>query len=356
MKIIFLNFYSGLVNRGGETFVSELAGRLTSQNEVYVFQGGDPIGTEKYHVIEVNIPKPTSSPLPVTHLLRRLFLDEYKLKELFFTLKSLPKLFSLKPNIIIPLNSGWQALILSIYSHFFGSKLVIAGQSGPGWDDRWNLLMKPDLFVALTEYQKQWAEKASIWKTLVTKIPNGVDLHQFSSKGDKAKIKLKSPVILCVAASNKAKRVIETVEAVSRTKSSLLLLGQGEMDNKINKVGANLLKERFLHLSVTHDEMPKYYRAADLFTLCSESSEAFGIVYLEAMAAGLGCVGTDDPSRREIIGKAGMYIKDPGNLEEYSGVLEKSLTMNWQKFAQEQAKKFSWDNISIKYQEKLIEL
>lgn len=351
MKIIFLNFYSGLVNRGGETFVSELARHLANRNEVYVFQSGKPNGTEKHHVIEVNTPKPTSTPLPVTHPLRRLFLDEYKLKELIFTLKSLPKLISLKPDILIPLNSGWQALILSIYSRFSGSKLVIAGQSGPGWDDRWNLFMKPDLFVGLTDSQKQWAEKSSIWQTKITKIPNGVDLSQFSPKGEKAKIKLKPPLVLCVAASNQAKRVIETIKAVAKTKASLILLGQGEMDGEIDQLGIKLLKGRFLHLSVAHDEMPKYYRAANLFTLCSESSEAFGIVYLEAMATGLGCVGTDDPSRREIIGNAGMFVKDPENPDEYADLLEKALTKKWQKLALKQVEKFSWDNIAVQYQE-----
>lgn len=39
-KIAFLNIYNGVVNRGAETFVKELASRLSSKYKVDVFQAG----------------------------------------------------------------------------------------------------------------------------------------------------------------------------------------------------------------------------------------------------------------------------------------------------------------------------
>lgn len=353
MKIVFLNFYSGFIFRGGETFVHELANHLAKNHNVTVFQAGPKVDA-KYQTIVVGKFRSTKwlSSLPTTHIFRRLFIDLGKLRELMFTLQLLPKLLKLRPDIVFPLNSGWQALICSLYCRFFGSKLVIAGQSGPGWDDRWNLLMKPHLFIALTDRQLSWAKKAAIWKDKIIKISNGVDLNQFKVAGNKAKLDLKKPIIMMVAASTPDKRVEQGIRAVASLKSgSLLLLGAGPLDERINKLGYELLGEkRFFHASVQHQQMPQYYRAADVFTLCSVGSEAFGIVYLEAMASGLPCVVTDDESRREIIGPAGVFVSDPENPEIYSQAIDRALKTDWQNLPAVQAQKFSWDVIANRYE------
>ena len=90
--------------------------------------------------------------------------DPVKLKQLLFTLGCLPGLLRLKPDIIYPTDSGWQALICSIFARLTGAKLVITGHSGPGWDDRWNLLIKPHLFIAFTHHQLRWAKKTTLWR------------------------------------------------------------------------------------------------------------------------------------------------------------------------------------------------
>ncbi len=354
MKIAFLNFYSGHLNRGGETFVRELAERLAQGHQISVFQGGPKSGSEKYQAVTVNIPMPKVWPpgLSVKHFLKRLFLDYYKLKELVFTLKALPSLMKFKPDIVSPVNGGWQALIISLYCRLFGAKLVIVGHSGPGWDDRWNLLVKPDLFVALTKHQLDWARKAIIWKQEFVLIPNGIDLDQFTQAGKKMKLDLEKPIIIIAAASTLAKRVERGIRAVAQLKSgSLLLLGSGPLDKRINKLGYELLgKKRFFHTTANYELMPEYYRAADILTLCSDSSEAFGIVYLEAMATGLACVGTDDKSRREIIGAAGVFVKDPNDVAEYTKALETALKINWKDLPKKQAEKYSWETIAKKYE------
>ncbi len=111
MKIALLNFYSGFINRGGETFVHELANRLAVNNAVSVFQAGPSPKNAQYKTNVVGKFKNpgTTSALPVAHTLRRLFLDSHKLRELVFTLQLLPRLIKLRPDIMLPLNSGWQA-------------------------------------------------------------------------------------------------------------------------------------------------------------------------------------------------------------------------------------------------------
>lgn len=329
MKIVFLNFYSGRSNRGAETVIRELAGRLAMNHEVIVFQGGVKSGVEKYRVVTV---KATSV--------------------FAFTLKILPTLMKLKPEIVFPINGRWQALICSLYCRFSGSKLVIAGHSGPGWDDRWNLLMKPHLFIALTSHQLAWAKRATIYRQEFALIPDGVDLTRFKTAGKKFHTDLERPIIMIVAATTPDKRVEQGIRAVRSLESgSLLLLGTGPMNETVDKLGYELLGEkRFFHTSVKHDQMPEYYRCANLFTLCSVGSEAFGIVYLEAMAAGLACVATDDDSRREIIGTAGVFVKNPNDPKEYGSAISIALRKDWRNLPRNQAANFSWETVTEKYE------
>ena len=335
MRIAFLNYYQA--SRGLETFVQELSTSLQKKHQTLVLQG---------------LKKTASTRDPIS-LFQRFFLDKDSIKVCNWTFRQLKALKKLKPDIIIPTNGGWQALIISIYCRFTGAKMVVVGQSGPGWDDRWNLLCKPHVFVALTGRQQKWARKATPWfKHKIIKIPNGVDLEKFSPAGKKPKIKLQKPIILMVAATVPYKRVGQGIAAVSRLKQgSLLLLGKGPQDKRTDNLGYKLLgKTRYKRLTVPFAKMPDYYRSADLFSLCSTSTEAFGIVYLEAMASGLACVATDDASRREIVGKAGIYVKHPDDAGEYSKALAKALSKKWGNTPLFQAKKFSWSVITQKYE------
>jgi glycosyltransferase involved in cell wall biosynthesis len=103
--------------------------------------------------------------------------------------------------------------------------------------------------------------------------------------------------------------------------------------------------------------MPEIYRAADVFTLPSASSESFGNVLVEAMASSLPIVATEDPIRREIVGGAGIFV-DPTNTDEYAKSLQRALDTKWGDAPRKQAEKFSWDGIANEYEElfkKLIE-
>ena len=95
--------------------------------------------------------------------------------------------------------------------------------------------------------------------------------------------------------------------------------------------------------------MAQYYRAADSFVLASTPAEAFGLVYLEAMACNLPVIATDDPIRREIIGDAGLFVAN--SQDDYSHVLKQVLETKWSNKPRQQALKFSWNKIIDRYDE-----
>ncbi len=355
MRLVFVNFYSGLAQRGGETFVDSLATELSSKNEVFLLQSGK--ATKKpYKIISQKVKlnlDHSHGNLSTTHILKRLFLDYFSLKILWFTLKIIPEIIKLKPDYIYPLNSGWQIFLLTIVSRLIGTKVIIGGHSGPGWNDRFNLLFHPDIFVALTQAQADWAQKATPWNNQkIVVIPNGVNMKIFSPKGDIRALSLEKPIILAVGAASKSKRLVNTIKAVSTLgNASLLICGTGPDEKTEDDLGEKLLGKRYKRLKVSHTDMPSVYRSANVFTLCSDKSEAFGIVYLEALASGLPCVATDDSSRREILEKAGIYVKDPSDSKEYALKLKEALSEKSSEKYLKQAQKYSWKKIASSYEE-----
>ena len=138
-------------------------------------------------------------------------------------------------------------------------------------------------------------------------------------------------------------------------KGSLVIVGDGPLKNKLKLLGAKLLKKRFFLTKAKFDQMPRIYRAADLFTLPSPWFRAFEIVLVESMACGIPVVANDDPIRAEIVGEAGILV-DPTNTEEYAAVLKKALEKDWGSKPRNQAKKFDWDKIAAKYEKLFVDL
>ncbi len=300
MKIAFLNKYQDKVNRGAETYVAEISKRLSGNYDV------DVISNINYW-----------------------------------------NLFKKKYDFVIPTNGRSQVILVRLITWLNGGKMVVSGQSGKGLDDRINLYSFPNVFVPISGYALRWARAVNPSVKSVY-IPNGVDLEKFNAKVRPIKIDLPKPIVLCVAAMVAEKRLDLLIKAVSETKASLLLVGKGNLQSELQRLGDEVLSGRFKVISLSHDDMPKVYPACDIFSYPTVPYESFGIVMVEAMASGLPVVATDDPIRREIIGDAGLYI-DPTNAEKYAEALNKALEKKWGNIPRKQAEKFNWDEIAKKY-------
>lgn len=312
MKILFLSRYQDKIERGAEIFVKELVERLSKKHQVDVFSNEDA--------------------------------------------DSITKILHGEYDLVIPINGRLQSLKSSLARLKGKYKLLITGHSGKGWDDIWNIAVaKPDVFVALTNDMADWAKKWS-WGSKIAKIPNGVDIKNFSPLGEKIEINLPRPIILSVGALVWYKHHQKVIDAVSKLQEgSLLVVGVGSLKEILKKSGEEKLGKRFMISSFDYSQMPKVYRSVDLFTLPSWDREAFGIAYLEALASGVGVVAPDDNSRREIIGDAGLFV-DVDNPLEYSNTLKEALKMNWQKKACDQAEKFPWEKITESYEELMLSI
>lgn len=344
MKIAFLSFYSGEVYRGVETFVNELANRLVDfGHDITVYQNGPKVYDSKYKVISMGLSYDGSRKnwyIP--------YVNYHVLKVKSFTKKVLRRI-DRETDIVFATNGQWQSLLCRAWTLLRGKKLVISGQSGPGLDDRLNVLTFPNVFVTLTDFQKNWARRANPF-IKVEKIPNGVDLEKFSSGIKPIETNLSRPIVLCAAAFDSWKRLPLAIKAVSKLKSgSLLLVGKGEQEERLRVMCEKLLPGRFKISAFPHSEMPRVFASCDVFTYPTAPWESFGIVLAEAMASGLPVVVTKDPIREEIIGDAGILV-DPRDTEAYAKALQEALNRNWGDAPRRQAEKFDWDKIAAAYE------
>ncbi len=343
-KIAFLSFYSGVVDRGAETFVYELSKRLTPKHKITIFQAGQTIHNPRVRTYQIkafaNFPKSSRG------LLAKLYLDWQSIEILIFAIRALPKILPQKFDVIILMNGGWQTIIYRIFSKVSGSKIIITGHAGIGADDAFNIFFRPDAFVALTKVQYNWAKKITS-EVNITLIPNGVDLAAFNPKVKAKNIPLKKPIIVCAAALVPYKQVDLTIKAVAKTSLSLLLLGNGQMAGQLDTLGKRLLGNKYLRTNPAYREMPSYYTNGKVFTLASKT-EAFGIAYLEAMACNLPIVATNDESRAEIIGDAGI-LTDPKDISRNSRDLQIAAKTNYRNIPYDQALKFSWNRVAGHY-------
>lgn len=349
MKIAFLNIYNGVVDRGAETFVKELAKRLAKNHEVTLYQSGHPRKTV-YKTVRIPVNWNWSNKSGAGTLRARFFIDYWNRQIAYFTLRAMPRILKNKYDVVVPVNGGWQPAIIRIITWLYGGKMIISGQAGMGWDERNNLWSFPDFFVGLSTKASAWAKKVNPFvKTQY--ISNGVDTNKFKHSGEPIKTVLKKPIILCAGALTKSKRIDLVIKAVAKVENcTLLIVGDGDQKEKLTSLGASLLENRFQIIKVPYEKMPAVYKSANVFTLVSESFYAFENVLVEAMATGLAVVVNDDPIRREIVGDAGIFV-DPTDTEKYSEALSKALNKNWGNAPRKQAEKFDWDIIAKKYEE-----
>lgn len=127
-------------------------------------------------------------------------------------------------------------------------------------------------------------------------VPNGVDLNRFGSIVPRV---LNTSRILYVGRLDPRKGILDlisTFRALSKQRSDLHLtiIGRGPLEQRLRDIinteslqtGIDLLP------AVSHEQMPEIYRSHDLLIVPS-LYEPFGLVILEAMAAGLPVISSD---------------------------------------------------------------
>ncbi len=378
-KIAILCPFNGTVTRGAETFVTEFTKALRTKYDITIFSYGTERSVENetvkieqpkvffldsyksiYKYFEnLDVTKNTDFLSKILKLLGKavrkfLYVTTYlhpaAIEQYFFTKHVFTHYIQNGGfDLIFPNNGIWGARFANSLRKQKNTPFIYTGHGGIGEDEKKVLLQKPNTYIATNVTSSQWAKQFS---PDVTYIPLGADLHRFELNLAVAPQyeRLERPIILCVAAFSAFKRQKLLIDAFAKLeKGTLLLIGDaGELKQMIQDYCEKKIPGRFIMTQVPYHETPAYYKLCDVFSLPS-IGEAFGLVYLEAMAANKPIVTTDDAARKVIIGPAGILC-DVENPNEYAAALEKALSTDWQQIPATYVKEnFSWEIIAEKY-------
>lgn len=325
MKLCILHSTLGLIDRGSEVTTSLLATHLAKRHAVLVLQSGPVAKNLSYRarrIYPLTTP-PDSEPHHLwDKLLFRLGLNQASRQALAFTRAAFPTLRRFRPDIILATNGGGQVRLLR--QHFPEARLVVVGHAGIGYDDHNNLRARPDLFLAVSPTAEAWATQHAPVGTRVSLLLNPFDPRAYGRARPLPHTNLPRPVTLVVGALTAYKNISRAITAIQAAGSSLLLVGDGELAPAISAQLSQFPGDFRWVKKVPPAQMPQYYRSADAFCFVPDHLEAFGRVYLEAMAAGLPIVATDDQIRRELIGTQGFFA-DPAQPESILAALNQAL-------------------------------
>jgi rhamnosyl/mannosyltransferase len=163
------------------------------------------------------------------------------------------------------------------------------------------VLMRANCIIASSP---QYVASSSVLSTVADKclvIPFGIDLGAFEAIEEQRvhawRARLGHPLVLFVGRLRYYKGLEYLLEAmVSLPDVRLAVAGRGEMEKGWRAQAQSLGLSQRVHWlgDVSQADLPSLYAAADVFVLpASHRSEAFGLVQVEAMAAGVPVVSTD---------------------------------------------------------------
>ncbi len=192
-------------------------------------------------------------------------------------------------------------------------------------------------------------------------IPNGIDFQRFASAEPFPHLEDHRPNILFVGRKDERKGLRYLLEAflVLRTMLDnvrLIIVGPGEPDREcsalIDAANASCHDSVMVTGPVSSSDLPRYYASADVFCSPATGGESFGIVLLEAMAAGAPVVASDIDGYRNVVSHDDNGLLVPArDIRAIAGSIvrvlsDDALSQRLTESGRRTAGRYSWDHVA----------
>jgi phosphatidylinositol alpha-1,6-mannosyltransferase len=204
-----------------------------------------------------------------------------------------------------------------------------------------------DRIVAAGGYPAAEAERAAGRALPITQVPPGVDVERFVPLDDAARrsarrrFGLPDDATIALGVSRLVPRkgfdvVIDAAARLAPSHPGLLVViasGRGRDRGRLERIAARTgAPVRFLG-AVSDADLPDLYGCADLFTMVCRNrwagleQEGFGIVFLEAAAAGVAQVAGRSGGSHEAVadGTTGLVVDDPTDVDQVESAMARLL-------------------------------
>jgi glycosyltransferase involved in cell wall biosynthesis len=176
----------------------------------------------------------------------------------------------------------------------------------------------------LSSVLSRYADKVKI-------VPLGIDPEKFALtpkiSAEKVGISSGRPMILFVGRLVYYKGVDVLIRAMKDIDARLMIIGHGPLEGELRRLADDLgLDQKISFLTDVSDALlPSYFHASDFLVLPSvASSEAFGIVQLEAFACGKPVISTSLPTGVPYVNRHGVsgLVVPPGDVHALAAAMK----------------------------------
>jgi phosphatidylinositol alpha-mannosyltransferase len=194
-------------------------------------------------------------------------------------------------------------------------------------------------------------------------IPNGVDIPRFEGAVPIARWQDGTPNVLFVGRHEPRKGLLDLLKAhriLRRTgyQQRLLVVGSGPQEREARRyVATRGLKAVAFLGRVSDAEKAQLYRTADIYCSPATGGESFGIVLLEAMAAGAPIVASDIHGYKGVVrrGREGLLVP-PHEPKELARAIARLLDdpvarLEMGAAGRRRAEEFSWPRVTAKVED-----
>lgn len=192
--------------------------------------------------------------------------------------------------------------------------------------------------IAVSEPAKQFANK--YFRGDYTVIPNGVHYLHFSTPAPRPTVYKEDAfnIFFVGRMAEKRKGLKYLLGAYSRLKWQypklrLIVGGSGVPDrDSYRMMGERGIEDVIFVGPVSDDDLPGYYQHADVFCAPNTGKESFGMIVVEAMAAGTPVVAADIPGFRAVMqdGTQGLLVEPKSELA-IAEAMERMIRNPWER-------------------------
>lgn len=217
-----------------------------------------------------------------------------------------------------------------------------------------------DAFTAVSDAAAEYFRTLSARS--ITMVPNGIDVKKYQRKPKGLTPDKRHQTILYIGRLEHRKGVSYLLKAYAELarenpRLRLILAGTGPDEDKLRRYvhEFGLPRVKFTGY-VSEDEKIRLLHSADLFCSPAHYGESFGIVLLEAIAAGVPIVAGDNVGYQSVLEHAGaISLVNPKDTIDFSRRLQLMLNETdirslWQRWAKKHVKQFVYPKIVDRYE------